>query len=75
MDKIGRIHIENHRLEPQKELTALAFIRLVGAVHLVPWWLGAAGSGGGFPVMHWWFPSFWVSQNGWFIRETPRIGG
>ena len=31
------VHIETHRLEPQKELTALAFIRLVGAVHLVPW--------------------------------------
>ena len=46
------VHIEIHRLEPQKELTALAFIRLVGAVHLVPW-LGR-GPGllqGGFPVV------------------------
>ena len=29
------------RLEPEKELKALAFVRLLGAVHLVAWRTGS----------------------------------
>ena len=33
---VGKLNI-NSRSEAEHELTALAFIRLLGAVHLVPW--------------------------------------